>query len=107
MGNGSAIGIFTMTTGSQTLIIKSSVISKFFDCDAQVSILIDREWRYWIDEAVDNIFLPHKAILIKSIPISLSDCIDKLIWPLNLDGEYSMRSSYRLMLEEEMNAIPS
>ena len=56
---------------------------------------------------MDNIILPHEASLIKSIPISHGGCNDKLIWPLNLDGEYSVRSSYRLMLEEEMNAIPS
>ena len=69
--------------------------------------MIDKERRYWIKEVMDNIILPHEASLIKSIHISHGDCNDKLIWPFNLDGEYSVRSSYRLMLEEEMNAIPS
>ena len=69
--------------------------------------MIDKERRCWIKEAVDNIILPHEASLIKSIPINHGDYDDKLIWPLNLNGEYSVRSGCRLMLEEEMNAIPS
>lgn len=74
----------------------------FFGSDAQVSILIDRERCCWIEEVLDNIFLPHEADLIKSIPLSLGDCEDKLIWPNNPEGVYSVRLGYRLLMEEEM-----
>ena len=51
---------------------------------------------------IDNIFLPHEAALIKSIPLSLGDCEDKLIWPNNPDGVFSVRLGYKLLMEEEM-----
>ena len=69
--------------------------------------MIDKERRCRIKKAVNNIIFPYEAYLIKSIPINHGDCDDKLIWPLNLNGEYSVRSDCRLMLEEEMNDIPS
>ena len=50
----------------------------FFYYDAQVSILIDKVWRCWIEEAVDNNFLAHEAKLIKAIPLSLNEVNDLL-----------------------------
>nr|POF12444.1 putative ribonuclease h protein [Quercus suber] len=60
-----------------------------------------------MNEAVDNIFLPHEAALILSIPLNLSICVDQVFWPLNPDGSYSVRSGYRWLLEEELKEMPS
>ena len=79
----------------------------FLGSDALVSILIVKDCHGWVNEAIDNIFLPHNASLIKAIPICLNDCEDKVFWPHNADGSYSVRSGYRLLLEEEMKESPS
>lgn len=41
----------------------------FYGYDAQVAVLIDKERSCWIEDAVDNNFLPHDARMIKSIPL--------------------------------------
>ena len=38
----------------------------FFGCDAQVSMLIDKESHYWIEDAMDNNFVSLEARLIKA-----------------------------------------
>ena len=50
---------------------------------------------------MDRLFLPVEATLIKAIPLSFTNKTDHLFWPMNLDGVYSMRSDYNLILEEE------
>ena len=49
----------------------------FLGCDARVAMLIDRDQNYWMKETIDNIFLPHEAALIQSIPLSLRECEDQ------------------------------
>ncbi|KAK7850178.1 wd repeat domain-containing protein 83 [Quercus suber] len=48
--------------------------------------------------------MPHEAKLIKSIPISFNVAEDKLCWPSNMDGIYSVKVGYRLLVEEEMSS---
>ncbi|KAL0009671.1 hypothetical protein SO802_004779 [Lithocarpus litseifolius] len=79
----------------------------FLAKDAQVSVLIDKEHRCWLLEAIDNIFLPHEAAAIKSIPLSLKECEDKMFWPHSPDGKYSVRSAYKLLMEEALKESPS
>lgn len=79
----------------------------FLGNDAQVFVLIDNEHRCWLQEAIDNIFLPHKAVAIKSIPFSLRVCEDKLFWPHSPDGKYSVRSTYKVLMEEKLKETPS
>ena len=73
----------------------------FFGCDAQVSVLIDKENRCWIDDTVDNNFNPHEARMIKSIPLCLTDGDDKLFWPSMVDGAYSVKAGYRFLVDAE------
>ena len=56
---------------------------------------------------IDNLFLPHEAGLIKSIPLSLVDCDDKIYWPLNFNGEYSIKTGYRLLMDQDASENPS
>jgi len=79
----------------------------FLGDDAQVAVLIDKEQRCWLQEAVDNLFLPHEAAAIKSIPFSYGECDDKVFWPHSPDGKYSVRSAYRLLMDEELSEVPS
>lgn len=74
----------------------------FLHSDAQVSVPINWDQRCWIKEAIDNIFLPHEAALIQSILLNLSDCEDKLFWSHTPDGTYSVRSRYKVLMEEEL-----
>ena len=79
----------------------------FLGIDARVSVLIDKDNRCWMKETIDNLFLPHEAELIQSIPISLSSCEDQMFWPHNPDGLYSVRSGYRRLLEDDRLEVPS
>ena len=98
MGDGSSIRIFKdswLLTSYHDRIISPIT---FFDLDAPISVLIDKERNCWLVDAIDNNFLPFEAEIIKSIPISLTVCKDKLFWPSNLDEVYSLRSGYKLLL---------
>ena len=76
----------------------------FFGEDAKVSILIDKERKCWIEEVIDNNFLVHEARLIKAIPLSLFEVVDKLYWYSNLDGLYSVKGGYKLLMSEDQNS---
>ena len=73
----------------------------FYSCDAQVSVLIDKESHCWIKDAVDNNFVPLEAMLIKSIPLCFTDGEDKLYWPSVVDGAYSVKTGYRFLVDDE------
>ena len=48
--------------------------------------------------------MPHEAKLIKSIPINFTDAEDKLCGPSNVDGVYSVKAGYRLLVEKELSS---
>ena len=50
----------------------------------------------WRTEVIDTLFLPHKADVIKSIPISYRLPPDKLIWSETRNGLFTVRSAYKL-----------
>ena len=68
--------------------------------DTRVSEFIDTDVAGWKGGALDAVFLPHEAELIKSIPISLQLPEDKLIWALTSNGVFSVRSAYRLAMDQ-------
>ena len=74
---------------------------------SKVSVLIDHNKSSWIDEVVDNIFLPHETSLIKAIPLCSGDCEDNLFWCRNSNGVYSVKLGYMVILENEMKDSPS
>lgn len=98
VGDGSSIQIFKdswLLTPHHGRIISPIT---FFDPDALISVLIAKERNCWLANAIDNNFLPFESETMKSIPLSLSINKDKLFWHGNLDGVYSMRLGYRLLL---------
>ena len=46
---------------------------------------------------MESIFLLWEAKMIQRIPVSEGYAEDLLIWPLNLDGNYSVQSVYRML----------
>nr|POF06061.1 putative ribonuclease h protein [Quercus suber] len=78
--------------------------SKASQSGARVSTLIDKINRCWSAEVVDSNFSAHDANMIKSIPLSIMESDDILCWPSNMDGKYSVKSRYRLLVNEELNS---
>ena len=54
--------------------------------------------RIWNEELIDQIFYSWEAKIIKSIPVSKYVAADALIWPLSSNGEYTVRSAYKLLV---------
>ena len=46
----------------------------------------------------------HEARQIKAIPLSFHDVEDKLCWGSNLDGRYSVKAGYNLLVSEDLNS---
>ena len=56
--------------------------------------------RIWDPGLLERTFLPWEAELIKFIYVSIGRVEDLLIWPLTLDGNYSVRSAYYMLIDE-------
>ena len=80
---------------------KPRVLSPKPDGDGTVwvSDLIDPMNRTWKEDMLDRIFYDFEATTIKNIPLCHSFQEDVLLWPFNLDGEYSVKSGYRFLQE--------
>ena len=61
-----------------------------------VADLIDSDTARWKTEVLDNLFIPHEADLIKSIPLSVTLPADKLVWAKTFTGNFIVRSAYKL-----------
>ena len=97
VGNGSEIRIYQDRWLPDPYLSQVLSSPEFLGMDARVSVLLDGVNRCWLPEVIDNLFLPHEAKMIKSIPISLVDCDDKIFWPLTANGEYSVKTGYKLL----------
>ena len=53
--------------------------------------------RVWDSGLVERIFWPWEAETILRIPVCEGSVTDKLIWPLTLDGDFSVQSAYRML----------
>ena len=107
VGNGSEIGIYQDNWLPDPHLNRVLSSPEFLGMDAKVAVLIDGVNRSWLCEVIDNLFLPHEAKMIKSIPISLVECDDKIFWPLTANGEYSVKTGYRLLSQLAASDIPS
>ena len=61
-----------------------------------VSSLVDVDRRGWDAERVRNIFLPHEADLILSMPISARLPADSRIWAWSSNGRFTVKSAYNV-----------
>ena len=60
--------------------------------------------KVWDLETIDYNFYTWEAEDIKSIPVSIHDEEDLLIWPHTPDGMYSVKSAYQLLARELQQA---
>ena len=73
----------------------------------RVGDLIDQENRIWKEDLIDRVFYDFEASTIKNIPLCRSLQDDILIWPFNPDSVYSVKSSYRFLLDSCLACQPS
>ena len=66
-----------------------------------IDSLIDPSTRRWNEEMVDGLFVEEDAKLIKKIPLSRHVTEDTLYWPYSTSGNYTCKSRYRFLKEEE------
>ena len=55
----------------------------------------------WKEGEIDRLFIPEEAATIKAIPFNLFNREDLRFWPHTRDGIFSVRSGYRLLLDQE------
>ena len=53
----------------------------------------------WKDDLVRQVFLPHEADTICGIALSSTLPPDKLVWAPTVNGQFSVRSAYKLATE--------
>jgi hypothetical protein len=71
-----------------------------------VNQLITKPQMTWDHSLIDSLFLPYDAKAIKQIPLTNQNHADKLIWLGNTHGDYSVRSGYRFLVDEEDKNLP-
>ena len=62
--------------------------------------------RIWDPGLLERTFLPWDTEMIKVIPVSEGRVADLLNWPLTLDGNYSVKSAYRMLMDEVSSQEP-
>ena len=75
--------------------IQSLVVQDF--ANAKVCSIINPIYKCWDANLLNRLFLPHEVLLIQSIPLSHRPVEDKLVWPYNLSGVYTVKSGYKLL----------
>ena len=63
--------------------------------------------RIWDPGHLASCFLPWEVDMVWGIQVCEDGVEDTLIWPLTNDGEYSVRSAYRMLVSAEALLMPS
>lgn len=84
--------------------IQSQVVPGFEE--AKVSELINPVTRSWDINLLRGLFHPTEVNIILSIPLSPSPVEDKVIWPFNPSGVYSVRSGSKFWAKETTLSAP-
>ena len=71
--------------------------------DLKVFVLIDLDSKSWDDSLLHGLFNPVEESLINSIPLYFTSVEDKLVWPFTALGEYTVKSSYNFLANENLN----
>ena len=74
---------------------------------AKVSALISQVTSTWDQTLLHQHFFTFEAQRIMAIPLCLTNQSDVLIWTGCSNGEYSVKSSYKQLCEEENNSVAS
>ncbi|KAL5738018.1 hypothetical protein ACOSP7_030779 [Xanthoceras sorbifolium] len=71
--------------------------------DLKVASLISPSSHSWDLTKLDQVFVAADRDSILEIPLSLADCNDSLIWHFDKNGEYSVKSGYRVAAQEKLS----
>ncbi|KAL5808022.1 hypothetical protein ACOSQ3_028713 [Xanthoceras sorbifolium] len=71
--------------------------------DLKVASLISPSFHSWDLAKLDQVFVAADRDSILEIPLSLGDCADSLIWHFDKNGEYSVKSGYRVAAQEKLS----
>ena len=63
-----------------------------------VADLIDSSIAKWKTEVIDSLFIAHEVKLIKSIPLSATLPMDKIVWAETTNGNFTVKSAYKLAI---------
>lgn len=99
VGNGKEISIWKdkwlPTPSTYRVMTAINTLSE----EAVVSSLIDDDSKRWRSTLIDQIFWPHEADAIKSIPLSSHDFPDRYVWAPNKNGLFSARTAYHMVFQ--------
>ncbi|XP_075649759.1 uncharacterized protein LOC142620244 [Castanea sativa] len=74
--------------------------------DFTVSLFIDQINCKWKEDLLDYYLMDFEAEKIKAIPLSKTQLHDTLIWPHNPNGDYTMKSGYKILQKEFQSQQP-
>ena len=100
VGNGEKIRIWQphwLPRKHPPLVISSPIDSLQ---NATMDLLIDPSSRQWNTEAVEGLFVPKEAEMIKNMPLARGATVGILFWPSSSDSNYNCKSGYRFLKEE-------
>ncbi|KAH1131818.1 hypothetical protein J1N35_003196 [Gossypium stocksii] len=100
VGRGTKISVFNdvWILGVKNLILASLVNEP---SDYRVAKLIDANNRNWKKELIDATFREEIAEKIYRIPLAREAHDDVLVWSVELSGEFTVRSAYKLLQNSE------
>ena len=75
--------------------------------DATVDCMMNLDSGLWNSSVIDQHFLCFEAQRIKVIPVCVSRQVDCVTWQRCKNGEYSVKTRYQLLCEDEDKGIPS
>lgn len=76
-------------------------------CNLRVSDLMVQGKRRWDEAKIQYLFSNGVAAAILAVPLLLVDKDDRVIWSEDLHGNYSVRSGYKLAVQEQINWVRS
>lgn len=69
-----------------------------------VDDLIDSSIRSWLVSLIDQMFLPHEAKVIKSIPLCERAGQDTQAWTCTSMGQFSVKSTYKNIRTQQLSS---
>jgi len=74
---------------------------------ATVSELIDFDLMRWNVNVIQQVFSPYEAGIISSMPLSSRLPEDKLVWPAEKNGIFSVKSAYHILCNTNLSHLPT